>query len=141
MTLPPATWQDILGKSVKPILNTDPKENLVDYNEKATFIKIIIINEDQCTCIHTPLSWQRCQQPHSRTYWENHSNQFWPPSQQAPCRLWWEDNLYKSSSKQAIALIILSALTSVLQTTEVAVAIFLKERSSWKKMVIKNDFL
>ena len=38
MTMPPAaTWQDILGKSVKPILNAIPSEQLEDYDEKTTF--------------------------------------------------------------------------------------------------------
>ena len=43
--------------------------------------------------------------------------------------------------KQATALTILSALTSVLQTAEVAVAICKKEQAIVEKtMVIKNDF-
>ena len=56
MTMPPtANWKDILGKSVNPILNAVSNEHLVDYNKKITFIEVIIINEHQYKCLHTPL--------------------------------------------------------------------------------------
>ena len=54
MMMPPAAaWKDILGKSVKPILNAVSNEHLVDYNKKTTFIKVMIVNKHQHKCIHT----------------------------------------------------------------------------------------
>ena len=46
--MPEAAWQDILRKSVKPILYAIHKEQLVDYNKKKTFIEVIIVNKHQC---------------------------------------------------------------------------------------------
>ena len=37
MTMPTAAWQDILGESVKQILNIIPNKHLVDYHKKKTF--------------------------------------------------------------------------------------------------------
>ena len=50
-----APWKDILGKSIKPILNTIPNEHIVDYNKKTAFIEVIIIYEHQKNK-NTPLS-------------------------------------------------------------------------------------
>ena len=48
--------------------------------------------------------------------------------------------LTRSSSKQATVWTILSALTSVMQTAEVAAAICQKEEAVEKRLSLKNDF-
>ena len=66
IAMPKAAWQDIMGKSVKPILYDDPNEN-----KKISLIEAINDNEHYCLCIHTPKTWWWCQKQHGRIYWKN----------------------------------------------------------------------
>ena len=107
-TMLKAAWQDIMGKSVKPILFAIPNEQLVDYNKKTTFIEIIIINKHQCKCI------QHCHDNNASSHKAEHAGKISQANwvchlQGTPCRLQQEDSLYWTSSKQATYLTIVPA--------------------------------